>query len=247
MLSVIIPVYNEAATIGVVLEKVLAVPLPGGMAREVIVVNDGSTDGTADALEAWVNRPPQAPPPAGQVKIIHQKNQGKAGAIRAGIKQASGDILLIQDADLEYDPAQYPGLLRPILEGQAQVVYGSRFLGNIRNMSWIDRWANNVSNTMFRRLYGAVITDINTCYKAFTRKALEGIVLNARNFAFETEITVKFIQKGLFIKEIPIHYAARTRQEGKKIRWATALQMFWPILRYRFNGPTRFARSPQDF
>ncbi|HLD88481.1 MAG TPA: glycosyltransferase family 2 protein, partial [Candidatus Omnitrophota bacterium] len=224
-LSIIIPTYNEAVTIGAVLEKVLAVPLPGGLAREIIVVNDGSTDGTADALEARVNRP--------QVKIIHQKNQGKAGAVRAGMKQASGDILLIQDADLEYDPAQYPGLLQPILEGRAQVVYGSRFLGNIQNMSWIDRFANNVSNTMFRWLYGAVITDINTCYKAFTRKALEGITMNARNFAFETEITVKFIQKGLFIKEIPIHYAARTRQEGKKIRWATALQMFWPILYHR--------------
>ena len=234
-LSIIIPAYNEAATISAVLEKVLAVPLPGGMAREIIVVNDGSTDGTADVLEAWMVRlgSPQANRP--QVKIIHQKNQGKAGAIRTGMKQASGDILLIQDADLEYDPAQYPGLLRPILEGQTQVVYGSRFLGNIQNMSLVDRWANNVSNAMFRWLYGAVITDINTCYKAFTRKALEGIVLNARNFAFETEITVKFIQKGLFIKEIPIHYAARTRQEGKKIRWGTALQMFWPILRYRFN------------
>jgi len=225
-LSIIIPAYNEAATISAVLEKVLAVPLPGGMAREIIVVNDGSTDGTADVLGARLNP---------QVKIIHQKNQGKAGAIRAGMKQAFGDILLIQDADLEYDPAQYPDLLRPILEGQTQVVYGSRFLGNIQNMSLVDRWANNVSNAMFRWLYGAVITDINTCYKAFTRKALEGIVLNARNFAFETEITVKFIQKGLFIKEIPIHYAARTRQEGKKIRWGTALQMFWPILRYRFN------------
>ena len=223
-LSIIIPAYNEAATISAVLEKVLAVPLPGGMAREIIVVNDGSTDGTADVLGARLNP---------QVKIIHQKNQGKAGAIRAGMKQAFGDILLIQDADLEYDPAQYPDLLRPILEGQTQVVYGSRFLGNIQNMSLVDRWANNVSNTMFRWLYGAAITDINTCYKAFTCKALEGIVLNARNFAFETEITVKFIQKGLFIKEIPIHYAARTRQEGKKIRWGTALQMFWPILYHR--------------
>jgi glycosyltransferase involved in cell wall biosynthesis len=238
-LSIIIPAYNEAVTIGAVLERILAVPLPGGLTREIIVVNDGSTDGTADALEAWMNRP--------QVKVIHQKNQGKAGAIRAGMKQASGDILLIQDADLEYDPVQYPGLLRPILEGQTQVVYGSRFLGNIQNMSGVNRWANNVSNTMFRWLYGAVITDINTCYKAFTAKALEGIVLNARNFAFETEITVKFIQKGLSIKEIPIHYAARTRQEGKKIRWGTALQMFWPILYYRLNGSTRFVRSPQGF
>ena len=230
-LSIIIPAYNEATTIGAVLEKVLAVPLPGALAREIIVVNDGSTDGTAQALKSWAGHSP--------ITIIHQANQGKAGAVRAGMKQASGDILLIQDADLEYDPAQYPGLLQPILEGQTQVVYGSRFLGNIRNMSWVDRFANNVSNTIFRWLYGAVITDINTCYKAFTRKALEGIVLNARNFAFETEITVKFIQKGLFIKEVPIHYAARTRQEGKKIRWGTALQMFWPILRHRFNGSAR--------
>ncbi|MDO8675361.1 MAG: glycosyltransferase family 2 protein [Candidatus Omnitrophota bacterium] len=226
-LSIIIPAYNEAVTIGAVLEKVLAVPLPGGLTREIIVVNDGSTDGTEQALKSWAGHSP--------ITIIHQANQGKAGAIRTGMKQASGDILLIQDADLEYDPAQYPGLLQPILEDRAQVVYGSRFLGNIQNMSRIDRFANNVSNTMFRWLYGAVITDINTCYKAFTRKALEGITMNARNFAFETEITVKFIQKGLFIKEVPIHYAARTRQEGKKIRWGTALQMFWPILYQRFN------------
>ncbi len=225
-LSIIVPAYNEIRSIDAVLEKVLAVALPEGMAREVIVVDDGSTDGTAQALAAWAGH--------SRLKIIHQSNRGKAGAIVTGIKQAGGDILLIQDADLEYDPAEYPRLLRPILDGEVQVVYGSRFLGEIRDMFWVNRLANDISNAAFRRLYGTMITDINTCYKVFTRKALEGITLETRNFAFETEITVKFIRKGLAIKEVPIHYTARPRGQGKKMRWGTALQMFWPILKYRF-------------
>ena len=234
-LSVIIPAYNEAASIDAILEKVLAVALPGDMAREIIVVDDGSTDGMAQAVTAWAGHP--------QIKIIHQNNQGKTGAIVTGLKQAGGDIMLIQDADLEYDPAEYQHLLRPILAGETQVVYGSRFLGKIRGMEPVNRWANYASNAAFRLLYGAAITDINTCYKVFTREALEGITIEARNFAFETEITVKFIRKGLAIKEIPIHYTARTREQGKKIRWSTALQMFWPIVRYRFNGSARPKRE----
>ncbi len=168
-LSIIIPAYNEAASINTILEKVLAVVLPPGLDRELIVVDDGSTDGTASALAAWKNNP--------KIRVIHQDNQGKAGAIATGMKNAQGDIWIIQDADLEYNPAQYPLLLRPILEGRAQVVYGSRFKGKIQDMFWVNRWANDFSNMVFYFLYGVTITDINTCYKVFNAKALEGIEL----------------------------------------------------------------------
>ncbi len=167
--------------------------------------------------------------------MIHQANAGKTAALLTGFKNASGDILLIQDADLEYDPSQYPKLLDPILKGSTQVVYGSRFLGKIEGMEPINRWANLVSNWTFRLLYKQNITDINTCYKVFTRKALEGIDIRSKNFAFETEVTVKFFQKGLTIMEVPIDYKARRHSQGKKIRWTTALEMFWPIIKYRFQ------------
>lgn len=151
-----------------------------------------------------------------------------------GFSNASGDIMLVQDADLEYDPNEYGNLLEPILKGEYQVVYGSRFLGKIQSMEFINRFANVVSNWTFSLLWGNRITDINTCYKVFTRQAFEGITITTQNFAFETEVTIKFLKKGLKIKEIPIDYKARTREQGKKIRWSTALQMYWPILKYRF-------------
>ena len=134
---------------------------------------------------------------------------------------------------MEYDPCQYPKLLGPILEGRAEVVYGSRFLGRIDGMEPINRWANEISNWTFRFLYGVKLTDINTGYKAFTRRALEGMVITSRNFAFETEFTVKLLSRGYTIKEVAIDYTARMRKAGKKIKWSTALEMFWPIIKYR--------------
>jgi glycosyltransferase involved in cell wall biosynthesis len=225
-LSVIIPAYNEESTIEGIISKVQAVSLPGGLLREIVIVNDGSRDRTADILSRFSG--------LADIVIVHQSNQGKTAALLTGFKNATGDILLIQDADMEYDPRQYPQLLQPILDGRAEVVYGSRFLGVIEGMEPVNRWANGISNRTFSLLYGVELTDINTCYKVFTRRAWEGMAITSRNFAFETEFTVKLLQRGYTIKEVAIDYKARTRKAGKKINWATALEMFWPIIKYRF-------------
>jgi len=225
-LSIIIPAYNEESTIEEIILKVQAAPLPEGLAREMVVVNDGSKDKTADILSRFSGQADKI--------IIHQSNQGKTAALLTGFKNATGDILLIQDADLEYDPQQYPKLLGPILDGSSEVVYGSRFLGQIEGMEPVNRWANGISNRTFSFLYGVHLTDINTCYKVFTRRSFEGMVITSKNFAFETEVTVKFLNRGCAIKEVPIDYTARSRKAGKKIKWSTALEMFWPIIKYRF-------------
>ena len=225
-LSVVIPTYNEEKTIALVLDKVFLVALPEGMMREVIVIDDGSSDRTAEVLKHYDGRR--------DVKILRQVNQGKTAALVKGIAESAGDILLIQDGDLEYDPIQYPALLDPILKGEADVVYGSRFLGDIKDMQWINNWANRISNWTLRTLYGVNLTDINTCYKVFRREVIQGISIRSQNFAFETEVTVKLIRKGIRIKEISIDYVARSHREGKKINWLAALEMYWPIIKYRF-------------
>ena len=226
LISIIIPAYNEEKTVTAIIEKVKSVSLPPGISREIIIVNDGSKDKTAEILNSYAGD--------NQVKIFHKDNGGKTSALLMGFSKARGDIMLVQDADLEYDPNEYEKLLEPILKGEYQVVYGSRFLGKINGMEFINRFANVISNWTFSLLWGNRITDINTCYKVFTRKAFEGITITTQNFAFETEVTIKFLKKGLKIKEIPIAYQARTREQGKKIRWSTAIQMYWPILKYRF-------------
>lgn len=225
-ISIIIPVYNEEKTIGAVLDKVLSVELPEGMTREVIVVNDGSRDQTAEVLNRYNDRQ--------DVKILHQANQGKTAALVQGIAEATGDILLIQDADLEYDPNEYSKLLDPILMNRADVVYGSRFKGIIRNMLFINRLANMISNIVFTLLYFYPLTDINTCFKVFRREVLKSIVIKSKHFEFETEVTAKVVNRGYKIFEVPIEYIARAKQEGKKICWRRALEMFWGILKYRF-------------
>jgi len=229
-ISIIIPVYNEEKTIGLVLDKVLSVMLPEGIAREVIVVNDGSLDRTKEVLSRYKEY--------SNLRVFHQLNRGKAAALIRGIAEATGDILLIQDADLEYDPIQYPVLLDPILKGEVDVVYGSRFLGKIEDMQWVNRWANRISNWTLRLLYSINLSDVNTCYKVFKREIIKGINICSKNFAFETEVTVKLIKKGIRIKEVPIEYVARSYREGKKIRWTTAFEMYWPIIKYRFFPPS---------
>lgn len=225
-LSIIIPIYNEYKTIALLLDKVLSVALPGGLAREIIVINDGSFDQTDIILNSYAKRQ--------EIKILKQAHQGKTTALALGIAKASGDIILIQDADLEYDPIQYPALLNPILTGEADVVYGSRFLGEIKDMHWINFLANRISNLTLRALYRVNLTDINTCYKVFKREVIQGMQICSRNFAFETEVTAKLIRRGVGIKEVPVQYTARSRREGKKIRWGTAFEMYWQIIKYRF-------------
>jgi glycosyltransferase involved in cell wall biosynthesis len=197
--------------------------------REIVVVNDGSTDGTARALERFNGDP--------MIRVFHQpSNQGKTAALRRCIQEASGDLLLVQDADFEYSPAEYPKLLKPLLEGRADVVYGSRFMGTIRHMRGVNRLANVMSNITFRLLYGKDITDINTCFKLFRAADIKALTIVSDHFAFETEVTAKLVKKGLKIVEVPIAYAARSEAEGKKINWPTALGMYWAIIRFRFGG-----------
>ncbi len=227
-LSIIIPVYNEEKTIIPLLQKVLAAELPAGVTREVIVINDGSSDGSWSKLQTFKNHP--------QVKLFQQqKNSGKTAALRLGIEKAGGDIILIQDADFEYNPIDYPALLKPVLQGEVAVVYGSRLKGSTTRMTLINRFANIVSTATFNLLFGTRLTDINTCYKVFKKATLENIEITSRNFTFETEITAKLVGTGHTIKEVPIHYSARSKDEGKKITWAKALEMYSGIIRYRFS------------
>jgi dolichol-phosphate mannosyltransferase len=224
-LSVLIPVYNEQATIALIIKRVQAAILPPGVEKEIVIVNDGSTDGTKEILERLDK--------AQGIKIIHQHNQGKTGALLTALKNAQGDVFLVQDADLEYDPAEYARLIAPILNQETQVVYGSRFLNKVTGAKTINVWANGVSNYTLNLLYGTQVTDVNTCYKVFTRQAYEGITITGKHFDLDTELTVKLLQKGLSIKEVPISYAPRSRAEGKKIKWSTALSMFWMIIKHR--------------
>lgn len=226
-LSVIIPVYNEEKTVANVISAVKFVDL-GGIDREIVVVDDGSSDGTAGILKRFDNDT--------VVRVFRQSaNQGKAAAIRRGIQAASGDFVLIQDADLEYNPSQYPRLLAPLSDGSADAVYGSRFKGNIRRMESVNRWANMISNVTFNFLFGTRLTDVNTCFKLFRAADIRSLTIDSDHFAFETEVTAKLVKKGLRIVEVPIDYEARSVGDGKKINWPKALGMYSAIFQYRFR------------
>jgi glycosyltransferase involved in cell wall biosynthesis len=225
-LSIIIPAYNEESTILAVLDRVMNVAFPYPITREVIVVNDGSTDGTLGRVKAYSDK--------NLIRLLSfDKNAGKSRAVARGIAAATGNIVLIQDADLEYDPANFPDLLSPILSGQADVVYGSRFRGRIINMHPLNRLANVISNLTVNAIFSVDLTDINTCYKVFKREHITGIEIESRNFGFETEITAKLLKKGLKIVEVPISYTARTRSSGKKMTIPRAIEMYLALLKFR--------------
>ncbi|GAB1422040.1 glycosyltransferase family 2 protein [Anaerolineales bacterium] len=225
-LSVVIPCYNEAPSIEAVLEMVRDVKL----ADEILIVDDGSTDGTIEILQAIEK---QAFP---EVRVIyHEKNKGKGAAVITGFRQAKGDIFLIQDADFEYDPREYPILLRPIVEGRSPVVYGSRFLGGPRKaMNFWNMIANRSLTLITNILYNAILSDMETCYKVFRREVVDDMVLHARGFEFEPEVTAKVLKKGIRIYEVPISYNGREWNEGKKIKWTDAPIAAWTLLKYRF-------------
>ena len=226
-LSIIIPVYNEKSTILSIIEKIKAVNLPTGIEKEIVVVDDGSTDGTKELLGKFTGE--------AIVKILsYGANQGKTFAVKYGIEHSSGELIIIQDADLEYSPDQYPRLLGPILSSGAAIVYGSRFMGTVKGMTAVNRLANRMTNLTVNLLYGTRLTDVNTCFKMFKRILLKDITITSQKFSFDIEITVKFLKKGYKIHEVPIDYCARSRSEGKKITWGAALQSYGVLIKSKF-------------
>ena len=221
LLSIIIPVYNEGKTVAEIIRQVKAVK---SFDKEIIVVNDGSTDETIKVIKVIKD-----------ITIIsHKKNQGKGAAIRTGIAKAAGDYLLVQDADLEYDPQDILTMLDPIAKGKAEVVYGSRFTGQRRNM-FFWHWIGNQFLTLITNiLYNTTLSDMETCYKLMPVKLAKSLNLQAKHFEFEPEVTAKILKKGIRIWEVPISYAGREYHEGKKISWKDSLPAMWTLIKYRF-------------
>ena len=225
-LSVVIPCYDEVNTVKDVVSRVLEEDI----VDEVIIVDDGSTDGTRDVLQQIEAEEHS------KVRIyFHERNQGKGAALVTGFGRATCDVLIIQDADFEYDPREYGILLKPIQEGMATVVYGSRFLGGTRKaMNFWNMVANKSLTLITNILFNAILSDMETCYKCFRREVVEGMTINARGFDFEPEFTAKVLRQGIRIVEVPISYYGREYDEGKKIKWTDAPIAVWTLLRYRF-------------
>lgn len=225
--TVVVPVYNEKAFIEEAAARVVATGVP----TELIVVDDRSTDGTAEELDRikreWPHR-------GCKLKLLrHERNMGKGAALRTGFAEVTGDVVIIQDADLEYDPGDYGKLLEPILDGRADVVYGSRFLGDTHRVMFFWHMVGNKLVTFFSNMLTNLnLTDMETCYKAFTREVLDRITLRSDRFGFEPEFTAKVARAGFRVYETSVSYAGRTYEEGKKIGWKDGLAAFWHIIRF---------------
>jgi len=233
-LSIIIPAYNEEATIHLILDKVKKVNLIDGIEKEVIIVNDCSKDKTGEAIEAYMGSNPDF-----NIQLHHHEvNQGKGAALHTGISKASGDYLIIQDADLEYDPAEYNHLLRPVLDGFADVVYGSRFMGGNphRVLFFWHSIGNKILTFLSNMMTGLNLTDMETCYKLFNTKMVQSLNLKEKRFGFEPEVTAKVSRiKGVRIYEVGISYYGRTYEEGKKIGWRDGFRAIYCILKYKWS------------
>src|SRR3954471_24152878 len=225
-LSVVVPVFNERNTLVEILRRMRQVRLPEGIDREIVVVDDGSTDGTRDLLKQLGDSTVRV--------VMHPNNRGKGAAVRTGFQHVTGDYVLVQDADLEYDPDDWPRLLNPVLRGKARVVYGSRFTGERRNMLFLHWVGNRFLSLVTNVLYNTTLSDMETCYKLFDRTLLDGITLRAQRFEFEPEVTAKILRRGIRIYEVPISYTGREFDEGKKITWRDGFVALWTLVKYRF-------------
>jgi glycosyltransferase involved in cell wall biosynthesis len=240
-LSIIVPVYNEIDTIAEIVRRVrvveLAVPVGFGpedgpvieFQREIVIVDDGSTDGTREHLRTLRDDPDI-------VVVFHEHNQGKGAAVRTGLQHASGDVMLIQDADLEYDPREYSALLQPLVEGRSKVVYGSRFRGGpTKAMFFWHMIGNRFVTLVTNILYNTILSDMETCYKVFTREVAEQIDLKSPRWGFDPEITAQILKRGYRIYEVPISYTGREFSEGKKLSWRDGFVVLWTLIKCRFT------------
>jgi glycosyltransferase involved in cell wall biosynthesis len=226
-LSIVVPVFNERNTLVEILRRMRAVELPDGIEREIIVVDDGSDDGTRDVLKQLSDSTVRV--------VMHEVNRGKGAALRTGFAHATGEYVLVQDADLEYDPEDWPRMLNPVLRGKARVVYGSRFTGERRNMLLLHWIGNRFLSMTTNVLYNTTLSDMETCYKLIERDLVASMKLHSNRFDIEPEITAKILKRGIRIYEVPISYSGREFDEGKKITWRDGFSALWTLVKYRFR------------